>query len=334
MITLMEEIVLKAITQKELTRQEKELLDNWLKESQKNRIIFNQFKLALKYPAEDRVTEMKVEGLNKFKGVMNSSFNESINADKRNSLAIQILKIAATIVLVISVSLFVYRYHQDTSQPIEQIVRLIEKTSLPGQKITVTLSDGTIVKLNSDSKIIVPDQFAQDKREVELIGEAFFDVNRDTTRPFIIKTKDLKVEVLGTSFNLRSYNNDNSQLVAVKTGKVAVNKVTGTEKVHLVENEMVTVKENGSLSKIKIENKDLVFGWTEQRLVFEETSLDMVFKQLSRWFGVEIVIGTKMTGTRPYTASYKNPTIDEVFKSLSHLYQFEYIKDEKRVLIN
>ena len=329
----MEEIVLKAITHKELSRQEKELLDNWLKESQKNRMIFNQLKLTLKYPDEDRVSEMKVEGLNRLKRVINSDFNQSINTSKRNSRTVQILKLAATIVLIISASLVIYRYQEDSSPPIEQTVRLIEKTSLPGQKITVTLSDGTIVKLNSDSKIIVPDHFANDVRQVELIGEAFFDVNRDTSRPFIIKTNDLKVEVLGTSFNLRSYSNSRNSLVAVKTGRVAVNKISGTEKIYLEPNEMVSLKGNGDFSKSQIVNNDLVFGWTDQRLVFDETSLEDVFEQMDRWFGVEIVIERDIINKRPYTASYKNPTLEEVFKSLSHLYQFNYKKDGNRIIV-
>ncbi len=329
----MEEIVLKAITHKELSRQEKEMLDNWLKESQKNRMIFNQLKLTLKYPDEDRVSEMKVEGLNRLKRVINSDFNQSINTSKRNSRTVQILKLAATIVLIISASLVIYRYQEDSSPPIEQTVRLIEKTSLPGQKITVTLSDGTIVKLNSDSKIIVPDHFANDVRQVELIGEAFFDVNRDTSRPFIIKTNDLKVEVLGTSFNLRSYSNSRNSLVAVKTGRVAVNKISGTEKIYLEPNEMVSLKGNGDFSKSQIVNNDLVFGWTDQRLVFDETSLEDVFEQMDRWFGVEIVIERDIINKRPYTASYKNPTLEEVFKSLSHLYQFNYKKDENRIIV-
>ncbi|MBV6640159.1 MAG: FecR domain-containing protein [Cyclobacteriaceae bacterium] len=329
----MEEIVLKAITHKELSRQEKELLDNWLKESQKNRMIFNQLKLTLKYPDEDRVSEMKVEGLNRLKRVISSDFNQSINSNKRNSRTVQILKLAATIVLIISASLVIYRYQEDSSPPIEQAVRLIEKTSLPGQKITVTLSDGTIVKLNSDSKIIVPDHFANDVRQVELIGEAFFDVNRDTSRPFIIKTNDLKVEVLGTSFNLRSYSNSRNSLVAVKTGKVAVNKISGTEKIYLEPNEMVSLKGNGDFSKRQIVNNDLVFGWTDQRLVFDETSLEDVFEQMDRWFGVEIVVERDIINKRPYTASYKNPTLEEVFKSLSHLYQFNYKKDGNRIIV-
>ncbi len=81
-------------------------------------------------------------------------------------------------------------------------IALIEKVSLPGQKITTILPDGTHVKLNADSKIIVPSRFSGDRREVTLIGEAFFDVARDESKPFLINTENMKVEVLGTSFNV------------------------------------------------------------------------------------------------------------------------------------
>ncbi len=332
MIIHMEEIVIKAITHKELSPQEKEQLDDWLKDSQKNRMIYNQLKLTLSYPAEGRIREMKAAGLTRLKREIGSNDSQSI--DISSSWTSRILKVAATIALIISVSLVIYKYQEDLTQPTEQTtVRLIEKTSLPGQKITVTLSDGTIVKLNADSKLIVPDRFAKDSRQVELIGEAFFDVNRDTSRPFIIKTSDLEVEVLGTSFNLRAYKAGNDPLVAVKTGKVSVNKISNNEKIYLEPNELVSLNENGSLSKRKISNNDLVFGWTEQRLVFDETSMDNVFEQLVRWFGVEIQIEKEVTNKRPYTANYSNPTLEEVLKSLSHLYQFEYSKDGKRIII-
>ncbi len=331
---IMEEIVLKAITHKELSPQEKEQLDDWLKESQKNRMIFNQMKLALKYPDEERIRDMKANGLDRLKSEIGSKGARPIQINGKSSGASWVLKIAASIILLLTASLLIYQYQTDADQPMEQTaVRLIEKTSLPGQKITVTLSDGTIVKLNSDSRIIAPDRFAQDSRQVELIGEAFFDVNRDTARPFIIKTRDLEVEVLGTSFNIKSYQSDAFPAVAVKTGKVAVNKISQTEKVYLDPNEMTSLREDGILSKISIDNQDLVFGWTEQRLVFNETSLEEVFDQVQRWFGVEIVVEKEVINKRPYTANYSNPTLDEVLKSLTHLYQFEYQKDGKRILI-
>lgn len=330
----MEEIVLKAITHKELSPKEKSQLDDWLKESLKNRMIFNQLKLTMRYPDAERVQEMKSAGLEKFKKEIAENRGRTVEI-RKNKWPIRFIKVAATLVLILSISIVIYKIQHAYHQTIEHAeLRLIEKTSLPGQKITVTLTDGTVVKLNSDSKIIVPEHFDSNHRIVELVGEAFFDVNRDTERPFIIKTKDLRVEVLGTSFNVKSYDTDIRPMVAVKTGKVAVNKIEGNDAVYLEPNEIVRLTNDGNLSKKAIDNNELVFGWTEQRLVFEETVMEEVFEQLSRWYGVEIIIEEEIENKRPYTASYKNPTVEEVFKSLSHLYQFDYENNGKQIVIN
>src|SRR5690606_21442028 len=97
---------------------------------------------------------------------------------------------------------------------------------------------GTVVKLNSNSTIIAPSRFSGDKREVTLIGEGFFEVIKDPSRPFIIKTEKMMIRVLGTSFNVSAYQDGTPQTVAVRTGKVEVQETEGDSRIELEPMEM------------------------------------------------------------------------------------------------
>ncbi|MEQ8339093.1 MAG: FecR family protein, partial [Cyclobacteriaceae bacterium] len=126
-----------------------------------------------------------------------------------------LLKIAAMVAIVLTSSFWVYHFtNAESEQVAVKPIAYIEKSSLAGQKITTVLSDGTKVHLNSNSKLIVPERFEEDKRRVQLIGEAFFDVARDESKPFQITTEDFVINVLGTSFNVSAYQ-EGSNHVAV-----------------------------------------------------------------------------------------------------------------------
>lgn len=324
---IMDEVVLKAINNKELSAQEKDQLEEWLKESKQNRMIYNQLKLAVKYPNTEKIDSLKASGLAKLKNKMAKS-QKTITVSSGIPL---ILKIAAVFLLTLTISIIIYRFQQTQSDDLAIELRNIEKVSLPGQKLTINLPDGTIVKLNAESKLSFPRHFEKDQRVVQLTGEAFFDVNRDTQRPFIVNSGNLKIEVLGTSFNVRSYQK-NRESVAVKTGKVRVES-SGTKTTLLLSPNEMAAFDGLHLSRNHIHNRDLSFGWTEQRLVFDETPLPEVFETISRWYGKEIIIRKDLEKDRPYTANYDNPTVEQVFKSLSHLYQFDYENNEKQIVI-
>ena len=136
------------------------------------------------------------------------------NKAKNGSLLIKIL--AACLVIGIGISW--YAFQDSTYKPTENVAQeIITKKTLKGQKLNLFLGDGTEITLNSESTIRFPKIFGEEKREVFLEGEAFFDVQTDKERPFIITSDKLQTTVLGTSFNVRCYIS-----VAVLSGKVKV----------------------------------------------------------------------------------------------------------------
>lgn len=325
----MEHIIIKEITNQALDHSERSELKTWLKKSKENRMIYAQMKLALIYPESERREILKEEVW----GVLEEKM--STGAIKKQSLLDRPwLKVAAAIVVFCSALLIAFQLtlgdHNGTPELVE--VKMIEKVSLPGQKIKTQLPDGTIVKLNADSKILIPEFFTNDRREVRLIGEAFFDVVRDEKKPFIIKTGDIEIEVLGTSFNVSAYEDGTSKAVSVKTGKVSVKNKLG-KSIELEPNEMTTVSTDGALKKQLIDNDDLVFGWMQQKIVFKDHSIDEVFNTLTKWYGIEIQIEKEIKSQKPYTATYKNPALTEVIESISHVYNFKYSINGKKIMI-
>lgn len=153
--------------------------------------------------------------------------------------------------------------------------------TLTGMEYTFTLSDGTQVFLNAESVLKYPVAFRENVREVELSGEAYFKVAKDTAHPFIVKMGGVHLQVLGTSFNARSYTNEDQIVTTLIEGRVKINNryiIPGEQAVY--------DKQTGQL---KVEQVDVnqYIAWKNGRFVFRNERLAEVMKTLSRWYGVE-----------------------------------------------
>lgn len=240
-------------------------------------------------------------------------------------------KIAASLLLVLAGVLAAWQFgsNQHTDVQMELIVAKTEY----GQKKTVVLSDGTKVMLNAGSQLIYPKKFDGESREVSLTGEAFFDVHRDETHPFIIQTSGLTTQVLGTSFNVRGYDEDLAVRVSVVTGKVRVTSVAG-ESAYLIPEQMgVFSKENQSINVTSFDENEFV-GWTEGLLIFENETLPDIFQKLERWYGVTILVdeGVKLEGH--YSGSYKNKSLMLVLEGISYTSHLKYELNQKTITIH
>lgn len=279
--------------------------------------------------------ESRAELHSKLLNKINKGISETNKPQRKyNSL---LWSTAAMIALLVVSIAAIYFVGQDRSiNTTQDIVIAFEvKDTKWGQKRTVHLPDGTTVKLNSGSSIKYSSRFDGDNRQVELEGEAFFDVKRDESKPFIIKTNDLNVVVLGTSFNVKSYAEDNQVNVAVKTGKVRVTKGRSDQSMVLLPDEMAIYSQSSSaLRQEKIDNKDIVFGWAEGTLVFRNQNFQDVIVTLSRWYDVEFEINQPALFTKKITSNFNNASLREVLETLSHNYDFHYDLKEKIVSIN
>ncbi len=236
------------------------------------------------------------------------------------------LQVAAIFVLVSGLSTVIYLSNNVYQEPFASAdeVSKVVKFNPKGRKSSIMLSDRTRVELNAQSRIEYQDQFSPDIREVTLTGEAFFDVQRDESRPFVINVNGITVKVLGTSFNIKGYPGDDRIQVAVASGQVEVFDITSKNSVNLVKNELADYSyTSGNFSKNEISDSELVFGWKDQKLVFRDQDLKSITEELSRWYGVEVRMEV-MEPSKRITGVYQNASLWEVMEGLSHNYQIKY----------
>ena len=190
--------------------------------------------------------------------------------------------------------------------------------TLTGMEYMLTLSDGTKVFLNAETKLKFPTKFQKEERVVVLEGEAYFEVRKDATHPFIVKANDVDVKVLGTSFNLRSYSDENSIATTLVSGKVAM--FAGENSEEIVPGEQaVYMKETGKM-EVKPIDVTLYTAWHTGKFIFRNETLEEMMSYLSRWYGVKyrfIDEGAKklQIGARLDRYNNMNPIIEMLKKT-------------------
>ncbi|MEL1239523.1 FecR family protein [Flavobacterium flavipallidum] len=186
-------------------------------------------------------------------------------------------------------------------------------TPLGGQ-YNIILGDGTKVFLNAVSSIKYPTQFNGDKRIVELEGEAYFEVSKNKSKPFIVKCGNQMVEVLGTHFNIHNYNDEKFVKTTLLEGSVAVSH--GNERVVLKPGQQSNV--SGTLGKIQVKevDTDLAVAWKNGRFKFDNADLKTVMKQLERWYGIKVEYRGNVSDVRFNGGTFMNKNLSEVLKVL------------------
>lgn len=232
----------------------------------------------------------------------------------------KLLKISASVLIIMSLGIGIYINYINTPAP--EIVWM-EKSTGRGQKATIRLTDGTKVYLNVDSKLSFPEHFQPDKREVVLEGEAFFDVARNTKRPFIIKSANLTTTVLGTSFNIKAFEAEPLE-VTVATGQV---KVTSLDQAGIADEVFLTPYQqafyDGKLRRREVDINKFI-AWKEKIIHFDEVSLEEAAIVLERWFNVSIVIENEAIRQCKISGKYINENLINVMESFRHILGIKY----------
>lgn len=243
------------------------------------------------------------------------------------------LKAAAVFLLSAVIVFSIYKIANPDWFDRQELV-FIEKTTAKGQKSTITLSDGTIIRLNAGSKLKYPEQFSKSSREVFLSGEAFFTVRKDPKRPFIVKTGDLTTTVLGTSFNISAYQDESEIHVAVVSGKVSVTKNNESEDENkdvliLRPNEVASF--NPAKEILAKEKKDIshLTDWTNGILRFRNMHFNEAAKELEKWYGVKVTVQGDKLDDCIIEGGYKELSLHKVLEALQFTFniRFEYTVD-------
>ncbi|WP_234364061.1 FecR family protein [Lunatibacter salilacus] len=210
-------------------------------------------------------------------------------------------------------------------------IPVVKKINPAGKKSLITLSDGSKVYLNAGSSLQYPKQFGAERREVQLTGEAFFDIQSETDRPFIVCTANTQIKVLGTTFNV---NQEESGKIAVAlvSGKVRVNDNKGNQ-VNLEPSEMLVMEHEGEFYKTSFDALE-ISGWKDKKLVFKKDTFVTVQQKIENWYGVDVQVIGKMPKGWVYTGVYEDELLENVLTGIFYTSGITYKIDGKKVTIN
>ncbi|RRA98915.1 FecR family protein [Larkinella rosea] len=239
----------------------------------------------------------------------------------------------AAALLVLTLGFWQFQRIETTEKPVSVSPKMAERT-LENKTRTILrreLPDGSVVWLSPATKLHFPERFAASQRIVQLEGEAFFEVHRDTTRPFVIQTGKLKTEVLGTTFNVRAYRNSARFEVSVVTGKVAVS-VANQQPVLLTARQQAVFNPKAeSLAKTKLPRFAKPKPWEPATIAFEWASLRQVADALEETFGVRIQFRNPALQNCKLRADFTNMRLPVILNLLCKTTDASYTLDGQNI---
>lgn len=232
---------------------------------------------------------------------------------------------AAVILLCLSVGT-VYLYMQPTS---------LQTVSTMAETRNVILPDGSSVLLNRHSSLSYPKRFKSDNREVQLTGEAYFEVSKDQKHPFIVQTEHINVQVLGTHFNVDAYRNNPEVKTTLLTGSVAVSNKSKSVRVILKPNEIAIYnKVEEKLTRKVLENVEDEISWRQGEFIFDDLPLQEIARELSNSFGATIHIADAALQNYRITARFRNgEDLATILSVLHNAGYFDYSQNNKQIII-
>ena len=298
----------------ECSPQEKKLLDNYLEAFQDKHAEWNENEMG-----NQKIIEEKI-----YSGIMKSINEEKYHYFARTFFSPSLLKRAASIIFIfILVSGILYLsgiFEQKTSSVVWQ-----ERVTTSGEKSTITLSDGSKVTLNADSKLKYPEQFDGTTREVYLEGEGYFVVKHNINQPFVLNTGNLTTTDLGTKFDVSAYPDNKTISVSLLEGKVKVsrneNGKIGRIAILKPKEQLLYDKAN-NVSSFGVFDSLEVVGWKDSVYKFVNEPLSKVLPRLERAFGVKFRLTDKSVLAQKITIKFERnslQTVIDVIKSLTGL---------------
>ena len=236
----------------------------------------------------------------------------------------KIYSIAASILLLIGIGCFAWILSRNQSSN-----TMFVATSGIQNMQSILLPDGSQVQLGPGSKLVYPSEFDGKTREVQLEVQAFFDVAKDKSKPFVVKTKDMDVTALGTAFEVFSYEMENNIETVLLNGKVKVNLLHGNHKrqVILYPNDKLTLSRSDARISIDKVNATKYSDWRNLGILsFENEKLSMIIPRLEKWYGQKIFCQKDLANTYRFTFKVRNESLDRILYMLNNSSPIKYRK--------
>ena len=312
-----------ACLEKKATKQDLELLKEWLCESG-NALLYRQLK---------QIDQLSSDL------ILYRSFNipaargkvlKAILSTKRLFWLDWVQRIAAVLFLpLVLASLFFFYQYKVLRSDLHAVAVIQQIDTQPGTKTHFFLPDSTEVWLNAASTIKFPFNFTGTTRLIELDGEAYFRVHKNKKKPFVVKNGSFEVEALGTMFNLCAYSEDKRFTAVLEEGKIQVSEKTANQSLVLNPGEQVyfSIEEN-QFNKSQVNVQDII-AWKDGRLIFNQTPFSDVVLTLGRWFNADIRLADQSIANYRYTATFTNESLKQVMELLKFTAPIDYSFEDR-----
>jgi ferric-dicitrate binding protein FerR (iron transport regulator) len=263
--------------------------------------------------------------------------------------------------IIIGGALFFYDSAVPASKPDAPIAKN-EISTRYGSKTNLVLPDGSKVWLNAGSKITYDKNYGSSIRELTLVGEAYFDVVKNTSKPFIIHTSKMDIKVLGTAFDVKCYPDEKTTETSLIRGSVEITLKDRSQKIILKPNEKITINNDdvnmqlgkndpvkkagtssnavhapiitlGYLTREPVNNEIIETSWINNRLIFSDERFDDIAIKMERWFGVNIQFGSEKLKKLRFTGAFENETIDQALSAMQLTTAFKFNINKDHIII-
>lgn len=247
---------------------------------------------------------------------------------RRLSVRYKIAQVAAACIFVcFGISLYLLQVREPASS--KDLIVKVDR----GQKASMELPDGTLVWLNSDTKMKYNNSYNHKNRVLQLDGEAYFEVAKDREKPFIVKVDDMEIEALGTAFNVKAYSADNHISATLMEGSIAV--TSDNESNILNPNENISYDRSTHQSvKTTLMNTDLISAWRSGRIVFGGETLGEAASMLERIYNIRIIFETEDIKEYTFLGTIRNNSLSNVFEIMSLTVPISYSISDSSVIIS
>jgi ferric-dicitrate binding protein FerR (iron transport regulator) len=337
---------------------DKERWDNWINAHPECAAVIESAKEILIYVSERKIQPENKTQRDEVYEKLIQRINREKEASKGRKINFKYYWYAASVVVLISLSIILFKYHKPES-PVTTAGQFLEVIVPNGQRSQLVLPDGTKVWLNSGSILKYPVDFANNNRKVYIEGEAFFNVQHDRNNPFLVQLKEkLCIKVLGTEFNVKSYSNEKTiETTLIKGSIKLIQQNDKNDEVKVVEmkpsdralfeknqktlsiSNIIAETEKKEAKKLTkeeyIEKLAPITAWKEDELVFSDETFENIAVKMERWYGFEITIVDEQLKKERFTGKFANKeTIYQVLDIFNRSEPIQYTTHNKELTIS
>lgn len=308
----------------ETTRAENILVDEWLEASEDNRRIARQIQ-TISLAADMAQISSKLD----VKRALSSTYRKmKLGKTNKHQMLFRGMQRAAAILFIpLVISWTILYLNKD-----DQEIQMMEAKTNPGMTTSVELPDGTKVVLNSSSSLRYPSRFTDDKREVKLVGEAFFSVVKDKKKFIVSTLNGSKVMVYGTEFNIEAYKESRTVQTTLVSGKVSFSYVNNgrRDKMMMQPGQKVIYDIIQKEVVVRKVNVDVETSWKDGHLIFKNTPFEEILKSLSKRYNVEFVLKKASLKQYSFTTTFTKQRLERILEHfrISSNIHFKFVEEE------